>query len=274
MEKENEERNNELPVEAEKEPPIDVPVEISAPQLVDPVIALVAQANELKSSAPEPSVEANATIQDPTLATAIQDPTATPNANQKVKRGRGGRRAGAGRKRKSDTAAKSDAAASTPSPSKAKSTQHSVSITPPPASSLQSSAPRVPILSTEKSPNGPPLKKKKLYDELAEGLKKVSSLNPRQLKFGYTILYVKEVEQTVEFYERAFGLKRRFVHESKQYAEMETGVTALSFASNELARSNLSPIEFRPNDPTGLAPGTFCPSLFPLQSAIPPPPNS
>ena len=66
---------------------------------------------------------------------------------------------------------------------------------------------------------------------------------------------MKEVEKTVEFYERAFGLKRRFVHESKQYAEMDTGVTALSFASNELAKSNLTPVEFRPNEPTQLPPG-------------------
>ncbi|KAM3091588.1 VOC family protein [Phormidesmis sp. 146-35] len=67
------------------------------------------------------------------------------------------------------------------------------------------------------------------------------------VKFSYTILYVKDVPQTIAFYEKAFGLKQRFVHESKQYAEMETGGTTLSFAANELAKSNL-PQGFLEND--------------------------
>jgi lactoylglutathione lyase len=59
------------------------------------------------------------------------------------------------------------------------------------------------------------------------------------MKFGYTILYVKDVVKSVAFYEQAFGLTKRFVHDSGQYAEMETGSTTLSFAANELANSNL-----------------------------------
>ena len=47
------------------------------------------------------------------------------------------------------------------------------------------------------------------------------------MKFSYTILYVKDVAQSVAFYERAFGLKQRFIDESGQYAEMETGETSL-----------------------------------------------
>ena len=57
------------------------------------------------------------------------------------------------------------------------------------------------------------------------------------MKFGYTILYVADVEKTVTFYESAFGLTRTFIHESG-YGEMSTGETKLSFASFELARSN------------------------------------
>ena len=57
------------------------------------------------------------------------------------------------------------------------------------------------------------------------------------MKFGYTILYVTDVEKTVAFYESAFGLKRRFVHESG-YGELDTGETKLAFASLELATSN------------------------------------
>ncbi len=68
------------------------------------------------------------------------------------------------------------------------------------------------------------------------------------MRFGYAIAYVREVERSVAFYERAFGLKCRFVDESGQYAEMETGETTLAFASNELGQSNL-PGGFRENDP-------------------------
>jgi lactoylglutathione lyase len=60
------------------------------------------------------------------------------------------------------------------------------------------------------------------------------------MKFSYTILYVKDVVQSVAFYEKAFGLKHRFIHESQQYAEMDTGSVTLAFASNELAKSNLT----------------------------------
>jgi uncharacterized glyoxalase superfamily protein PhnB len=67
------------------------------------------------------------------------------------------------------------------------------------------------------------------------------------MNFAYTILYVSDVSRTVSFYEKAFGLKKRFIHESEDYAEMETGATTLSFTSNELAQSNL-PAGFREND--------------------------
>lgn len=58
------------------------------------------------------------------------------------------------------------------------------------------------------------------------------------MKFGYTIVYVPDVVASVEFFETAFGLKRRFIHESG-YGEMETGATALAFATHELGDSNL-----------------------------------
>jgi lactoylglutathione lyase len=59
------------------------------------------------------------------------------------------------------------------------------------------------------------------------------------MRFGYTILYVSDVAASVALYERAFGQKPRFVHESGDYAELETGATVLAFASHELAESNL-----------------------------------
>ena len=58
------------------------------------------------------------------------------------------------------------------------------------------------------------------------------------MKLGYTIVYVPDVTASVEFFEKAFGLRRRFVHESG-YGEMDTGPTTLAFASHALARSNL-----------------------------------
>ncbi|WP_299347958.1 VOC family protein [uncultured Maritalea sp.] len=58
------------------------------------------------------------------------------------------------------------------------------------------------------------------------------------MKLGYTIIYVKDVTATVEFFEHAFGLKRRFIHEAGDYAEMETGDTALTFALEDAAADN------------------------------------
>lgn len=49
-------------------------------------------------------------------------------------------------------------------------------------------------------------------------------------RFAYVILYVPNVEAALSFYQRAFGLSRRFLHESGQYGELETGATALAFA--------------------------------------------
>lgn len=54
------------------------------------------------------------------------------------------------------------------------------------------------------------------------------------MKFKYTILYVKNVKETMEFYNRAFGFKTKFLHESEDYGELDTGATSLSFSSLEL----------------------------------------
>ena len=59
------------------------------------------------------------------------------------------------------------------------------------------------------------------------------------IKFGYTILYVKDVPKTIEFYEKAFGFTRNFLAPDNTYGELNTGNTTLSFASLELANTNL-----------------------------------
>jgi len=58
------------------------------------------------------------------------------------------------------------------------------------------------------------------------------------MKLGYTLFYVDDVEKTMQFYEKAFGLKYGFLHESKQYGEMGTGETKLGFVQHETAGSH------------------------------------
>jgi lactoylglutathione lyase len=60
------------------------------------------------------------------------------------------------------------------------------------------------------------------------------------IKFRYTILYVQDVAKTIDFYERAFGLLKKFITPDGSYAELISGDTTLSFASVTLANSNLS----------------------------------
>lgn len=65
------------------------------------------------------------------------------------------------------------------------------------------------------------------------------------MRLGYTLIYVSDVAATVAFYESAFGLQRRFIHESSLYAEMDTGETTLSFAAETMAEMN--GLAIRPN---------------------------
>lgn len=73
------------------------------------------------------------------------------------------------------------------------------------------------------------------------------------MKFGYTIVYVPEVTAAIEFWERAFGLTRRFVDETGSYGELATGETVLSFAADSMATANH--LTIRPNRAEDDAPG-------------------
>ena len=53
----------------------------------------------------------------------------------------------------------------------------------------------------------------------------------------YAILYVDDVEHSMQFFERAFGLARGMLHESGDYGELRTGDTKLAFSSTALMRS-------------------------------------
>src|SRR5690349_15886080 len=67
------------------------------------------------------------------------------------------------------------------------------------------------------------------------------------MKFGYTILYVDDVEATVAFYESAFGLKRTMVVPD-EFGELDTGATKLSFAARAHV-AKLFPIPFQDAGP-------------------------
>jgi lactoylglutathione lyase len=60
------------------------------------------------------------------------------------------------------------------------------------------------------------------------------------LKLGYVLVYVGDVEASLAFFERAFGLARRFVVEGGDYGELDTGGTALGFVRHEVARGSVS----------------------------------
>lgn len=67
------------------------------------------------------------------------------------------------------------------------------------------------------------------------------------MKFGYTILYVDDVDATVAFYERAFGMKGKVIAPD-EYGELETGGTKLSFAAKKHVTTLFS-IPFKQSGP-------------------------
>lgn len=71
------------------------------------------------------------------------------------------------------------------------------------------------------------------------------------LNFKYTILYVYDVEKTIEFYKQAFGLDKTMLHESGDYGELSTGNTKLSFTSlklmEELGKTPIKPQKGAPS---------------------------
>jgi lactoylglutathione lyase len=76
------------------------------------------------------------------------------------------------------------------------------------------------------------------------------------MKFRYTLLYVQDVATSLRFYERAFGLKTRFLAEGGQYGELEVeGPVSLGFVGNTQAAGNL-PDGFVANNPKA-RPGGF-----------------
>ena len=58
------------------------------------------------------------------------------------------------------------------------------------------------------------------------------------MKLGYTIIYVPRVVDSLQFFVRAFGFERKFLHDSGDYGELKTGETTLAFASHALGATN------------------------------------
>ncbi|WP_394751345.1 VOC family protein [Spongiimicrobium salis] len=58
------------------------------------------------------------------------------------------------------------------------------------------------------------------------------------IQYAYTILYVKDVPETMEFYKKSFGFESKFLSPNKDYGELVSGSTTIAFANLELGNSN------------------------------------
>ena len=73
-----------------------------------------------------------------------------------------------------------------------------------------------------------------------------------KMKLGYMLFYVSDVEKTLEFYESAFGLERKYINVEgdKGYGELDTGATTLGFVSYAQVKSvGVSFLEPQPTGP-------------------------
>ena len=59
------------------------------------------------------------------------------------------------------------------------------------------------------------------------------------MKYGYTIIYVANVKETLQFYEKAFGFQQKFITPEHDYGELVSGETTIAFASLALGNANL-----------------------------------
>ncbi|RZJ11513.1 MAG: VOC family protein [Rubrivivax sp.] len=61
------------------------------------------------------------------------------------------------------------------------------------------------------------------------------------MNFAYTLVFVADVAASLDFFDKAFGLTRRFLHESGAYGEVETGAggVKLAFVDHATARDSV-----------------------------------
>lgn len=74
------------------------------------------------------------------------------------------------------------------------------------------------------------------------------------MKFSHVTLLVSDVPEAIAFYEKAFGFKQRFIHESGLFAELEMEGMGLHFAASEAVKANL-PKGFQENHPSNVPAG-------------------
>ena len=70
------------------------------------------------------------------------------------------------------------------------------------------------------------------------------------MKLGYTILYVADVGKSLAFYAAAFGFTVKFLHDSGDFGELDTGATSLAFSSRRL----MAELHKNPQAPDAAAP--------------------
>ena len=68
------------------------------------------------------------------------------------------------------------------------------------------------------------------------------------MKLGYTIIYVPDVASSLRYFGQAFGFAQKFLHESGDYGELNTGETTLGFASHALGAMNFPEGHVRASD--------------------------
>ena len=59
------------------------------------------------------------------------------------------------------------------------------------------------------------------------------------MRLAYVVSYVEDVHASLEFYERTFGLRRRYLEAERHYSEPDTGGTILAFVSWARAAEHL-----------------------------------
>lgn len=74
------------------------------------------------------------------------------------------------------------------------------------------------------------------------------------VQLTHIIYYVKNVQNAVNFYQKAFNMKLNFMHESGAYAELTGGQVSLAFAQDALGSQNL-PQGYYKNDLKALPAG-------------------
>lgn len=59
-------------------------------------------------------------------------------------------------------------------------------------------------------------------------------------KFAYTVVYVKDVAQSVEFYKKAFGIHIRRLEKNQKWGELDSGETTIAFTPLEQRETALT----------------------------------